>query len=108
VKETITDGRGNVVVAAGTVINPLAIKPLTKKVYFIDAKDARQLQWVKKGIAANDKVILLGGSIFKASEVLQRHVYMDINGLYGRMKIRSLPSVVSQEGVKLKVEEVAL
>lgn len=107
VRESIKDDRGGIIVAAGTSLNPLAIKPLTKKLFFIDAKDERQLRLVKAQAAANDKIILLGGSVFKAGEFLNRRVYMDINGLYGRMKIRSLPSIVSQEGSKLKVQEVA-
>lgn len=107
VKESIRDDRGNIIVAAGTSLNPLAIKPLTKKLFFIDAKDERQLRLVKAQATTNDKIILLGGSVFKAGEFLKQRVYMDINGLYGRMKIRSLPSIVSQEGYKLKVQEVA-
>lgn len=108
VKETITDGRGRVVVAAGTVINPLAINPLTKRVFFIDGKDARQLQLVQRHAAPEDKVILLAGSVLKASNQLKRMVYMDIPGLHKRMQIRNLPSIVSQEGTMLKVQEVAL
>lgn len=108
VKETITDGRGNVVVAAGTKINPLAVKPLTKKVFFIDAKDERQLHLVKQQASPNDKVILLGGSAFTANKFLKRTVYLDIPGLHKRMQVRKLPSVVSQQGQMLKVQEIAL
>lgn len=107
VKETITDGNGRLVVAAGTKINPLVIAPLTKKLFFIDAKDPRQLQLVKKLADPNDKIILLGGSVFKAGEFLKRQVYLDVPGFHTRMKIKSLPSIVSQEGDKLKVQEVA-
>lgn len=108
VPETITDGRGNVVAAAGTKINPLAIKPLTKKVFFIDARDQRQLDLVKQHASGNDKVILLGGSVFKANKYLKRMVYLDIPGLHKRMQVRKLPSVISQQGQLLKVQEIAL
>ena len=107
VKKTITDGNGRIVVAEGTKINPLAIIPLTKKLFFIDAKDARQLQLVKTLAEPNDKVILLGGSVFKASEFLQRHVYLDIPGLAFRMKVKYLPSIVSQDGDMLKIQEIS-
>lgn len=107
VKTSIKDDKGTVIVPAGMAINPLKIKPLTKKLFFIDAKDDRQLQLVKQRAQSNDKIILLGGSVFKAGEVLKRKVYMDITGLYGRMKIQKLPSIVSQDGEKLKVEEVS-
>lgn len=106
-KETVMDGKGGVVVAAGTKFNPLAIIPLTKKIFFIDAKDQRQLQLVKNQAEPNDKVILLGGSVFTAGEFLNRPVYLDIPGLAFRMKVKNLPSIVSQEGDKLKIQEVA-
>ncbi|MFN5095839.1 MAG: hypothetical protein ACK5BY_02920 [Limnohabitans sp.] len=107
VAETITDGRGRVVVAAGTKINPLAIRPLSKKVYFIDAKDPKQIQLVRRTAAPNDKVILLGGSVFAASKAIGRSVYLDVPGLHTKMRIRRLPSVVSQEGLYLKIQELA-
>lgn len=106
VQESIKDTKGNVIVAAGTVINPLAVKPLTKKLFFIDAKDIKQLAYVKANANPRDKVIAMGGSVLAASEYLKRHVYMDKNGLYARMKVRAVPSVVSQVGVELKIEEL--
>ena len=107
VKETITNGNGGIVVAAGTKINPLVISPLTKNLFFIDARDQRQLLLVKKLAEPEDKIILLGGSVFKAGEFLKRRVYLDVPGFHTRMKIKNLPSIVSQEGDKLKVQEVA-
>ncbi len=106
VTETITDGRGSLVVAAGTKINPLAVIPMTKKLFFIDAKDPKQIRLAKTSAAPEDKIILLGGSVFKASHALGRNVYLDVPGLHTRMKIKHLPSVVSQEGVLLKVQEI--
>lgn len=106
-KETVRSPSGAVLIAAGTRVNPLTIKPLTKKVFFIDARDGRQLQLVKEQATSNDKIILLGGSIFKAGEFLGRRVYLDVPGLAKTMQIRVLPSIVSQEGDKLKVQEVA-
>lgn len=108
VRETIKDTQGNVIVAAGTTINPLAIKPLTKSLFFIDAKDAKQIRLVQQRAKPNDKVILLGGSVFNAGKALNRRVFLDVPGLHKRMKIHVLPSIVSQEGIHLKVEEVKL
>jgi conjugal transfer pilus assembly protein TraW len=109
--ETITndipDGRGGVIARAGMKINPLGVMPLTKKLFFIDARDQRQLELVKTQAQSNDKIILLGGSVFKAGAYLKRHVYLDVPGLHTRMQIKHLPSIVSQDGLKLKVQEVA-
>ena len=105
--ETVRAPSGNLILAAGSRVNPLTIKPLTKKVLFIDARDEKQLRLAKEVASPNDKIILLGGSVFKAGEYLGRRVYLDIPGLAKRMQIRALPSIVSQEGDKLKVQEVA-
>lgn len=107
VPETIKDTAGNLIVAAGTKINPLAIRPLTKSLFFIDAKDDRQIRLVLARARPNDKVILLGGSVFKAGQLLKRKVFLDVPGLHKRMKIYFLPSIVSQEGERLRVEEIA-
>jgi conjugal transfer pilus assembly protein TraW len=106
VKENYTDGQGRLIVAAGTRINPLQIMPLTYKLFFIDAKDERQLQLVKTRASTTDKIILLGGSVFKAGEFLKRRVYLDIPGLNNRMMIKKLPSIVTQSGNVLQIEEV--
>jgi hypothetical protein len=87
-------------------INPLKIRPLTKKVFFIDAGSARQLAYVKANAARNDKVIALAGPVLKAADVLKRHVYMDVTGLAAKMKVTAMPSVASQVGLVLKIEEV--
>lgn len=107
VKETITNGNGVVVVAAGTKINPLVISPLTKKLFFIDARDQRQLLLVKKLAEPEDKIILLGGSVFKAGEFLKRRVYLDVPGFHTRIEDQE-PSIHRlPRGRQLKVQEVA-
>lgn len=108
VQYTVKDDRGNIIAPAGMRINPLKFKPLTKKVFFIDARDSRQLDLVKKRATAQDKIILLAGSLFKAGKELQRSVYVDTPNLHVIMKISKMPSIASQEGDKLRVEEVVL
>ena len=104
---TYTDGRGRVVAKAGTKVNPLAIIPLNKRLFFIDGRDAKQIALTKAQARPMDKVILMAGSVYKASDALQRHVYLDIPGLHKRMKIQNLPSIVSQRGDMLLVQEIA-
>ena len=106
VPDSIKDHNGVVIVPAGTKVNPLKIRPLTKKVFFIDAGSAKQLAYVKANAAKNDKIIALAGPVLKAADVLKRHVYMDVNGLAAKMKVTGMPSVASQVGHELKIEEV--
>lgn len=108
VKDTIRGPDGTVIVAAGTKINPLVLGGLSKKLFFIDAKDDRQIDLVKRRAGPLDKIILLGGSVFTAGDKLKRRVYLDVPGLHKRMNIKFLPSIASQDGPLLKVEEVKL
>lgn len=108
VKDAIEDGQGNVIVPAGMAINPLKVMPLTKKLFFIDARDEKQIAWIKSTASKKDKVIVMAGSVMKAGRALNRRVYMDIPGLHTRMKIQHVPSVVSQQDLMLKVHEVVL
>jgi len=108
VDETLRDEDGNIIVLKGTRINPLQIRPLTKRIFFIDASNKRHLDYVKKNAAFNDRIIALAGSVLKAGEYLDRHVYMDIVGLSHSMKVKAFPAVVSQVGTQLKIEELRL
>jgi len=108
VEDTIRDDDGNIIVLKGARINPLQIRPLTKRVFFIDAGDIKQLDYVKRHAAANDRIIALAGSVLKAGEYLDRHVYMDMVGLSQRMQVQAFPSVVLQSGNLLRIEELKL
>ena len=106
--ENVLDDQGTVIAVKGTKLNPLRVLPLTKQVFFIDARDEKQIEWVRKAAGSKDKIIVLGGSVLKAGEQLKRRVYMDIPGLHKRMQISNVPSLVSQQDVLLKIQEVKL
>lgn len=107
VDKDIKTPEGQLIAPKGMRINPLEIKPLTKKLFFIDASDKRQMDLVKARASDEDKIILLGGSFFGAQDYLQRRLYLDVTGLHTQMKITRLPSIAYQSGVLLKVDEVA-
>jgi type-F conjugative transfer system protein TraW len=107
VSKPIYDNKNQLIVAAGTVINPLKNKPLNKKVFFIDWRIPAQLDFVKKQAGPSDKVILLAGNLWTTQKYLNRNAYLDM-GLSQRMQIQVTPSVASQgENFKLKIEEIA-
>ena len=111
VNQNIKDTKGRIVVSAGTRVNPLTVKPLTKKFYFIDGRDQKQLELVKQTAGARDSIILTAGSVFKSQEYLHRSVFIDQNPagvLSTRMKITVAPSIASQSGSNLKIEEFKL
>ena len=102
----ITDGRGNIVVAAGTRVNPLDTLSWGKPLLFINGDDVEQVAWAKN--RAGD-IVLVNGAPLELSQALDRSVYFDQGGvLVQKFKLEALPAIVEQEGKQLKVSEVKI
>jgi conjugal transfer pilus assembly protein TraW len=115
---------GKILHKAGTKVNPLEHMDLSRRLFFIDARIAAQLAWLKEQLnkqlakqeqkeQVEDRVILVSGSVFKLQELLgeknANKVYFDQAGeLTSKFGIKASPAIVVQEGLKLKIEEVAL
>ena len=103
-----TDGK--VIVAPGTRINPLDTVSLSKSLLFIDARDAPQLARAKQLVdepGSRIKVILTAGSYLDLMRRWQRPVFFDQEGrLTAKLGIRHVPALVSQEGSRLRIDEL--
>ena len=112
VGENITDGKGNILVAAGTRQNPLAVVSLSKYLIFFDGRDARQVAWAREAIARFEgkvKPILVAGSYLALMQRWQLPVYFDQQGaLTRKLGITHVPALVSQEGLQLRIDEFPL
>ncbi len=106
----ITDADGNVIVTPGTKVNPLDTVSLSKTLLFIDARDAAQVGRARNIIDERNgkvKVILTGGSYLDLMRRWKRPVFYDQQGaLTDKLGIRHVPALVSQEGKRLKIEEI--
>ena len=111
-ERNITDDQGRLLFAAGTRKNPLEVVSLSKRLLFFDARDRRQLaqaQQLARQHGAGLKLILTGGSYLELMKAWQVRVYYDQQGtLTRRLGIRQVPALVSQEGLRLRVDELAL
>lgn len=106
--EDIKDHLGNLLVRAGTKVNPLQYTPLTKSLIFIDGRDPAQVAYAKKRTDEHprDKVILVAGSFLKLNREWKRPTYFDQRGhLTSRLGIKRVPAIVTQSGTLLRVEE---
>lgn len=108
IQRDIADADGNVIYPAGTVINPLDYRGLSKTLCFIDGDDRRQVEWLnemcpyQKGF----KHILVNGSAIELSKEQGSRFYFDQHGtLVDRFAIEHVPAVVRQSGKVLYVEE---
>lgn len=108
----VSDAKGNLLFPAGTRKNPLEVVSLSRPLLFFDGRDPRQVQHASRLLAAPQsriKPILTGGSYLALIKRWQRPVYFDQQGaLTRRLGIQQLPALVTQEGLRLRIDEVVL
>ena len=108
----VVDDQGRVLFAAGTRRNPLEVVALSKRLLFFDARDPRQVRQARRLIEVHGgrvKPILVGGSYLDLMKAWRVRVYYDQNGTLTRqLGIAQVPALVSQEGLRLRIDELVL
>ena len=108
----ITDPQGRLMFAAGTRKNPLKVVSLSRHLLFFDARDPRQVKHARElsgRYAGRIKPILTGGSYLDLMKAWRVPVYYDQSGtLTRRFGIRQVPALVSQDGLRLRIDELGL
>lgn len=108
----VFDDKGQLLFAAGTRKNPLEVVALSKHLLFFDARDQRQVARARELIAfyqGRAKPILVGGSYLDLMKAWRLRVYYDQQGLLTRrLGITQVPAIVSQEGLRLRIDELVL
>lgn len=106
----LVDEQGHLLFAAGTRKNPLEVVALSKHLLFFDARDQDQVERARQLIElyhGKVKPILVGGSYLDLMKAWQRPVYYDQQGaLVRRLGIGAVPALVSQEGLRLRIDEM--
>jgi conjugal transfer pilus assembly protein TraW len=106
----IKDAEGKTVVAAGTTVNPLDYVSLTEWLLFFDGNDPRQVRLAEaigKRFDWAVKPILVGGGPLDLMRKWKRRVFFDQGGsLTGRLGIANVPAMVTQEGKRLRIDEL--
>jgi conjugal transfer pilus assembly protein TraW len=101
--------RGELLFPAGTKRNPLDIVSLSRRLLFFDARDPKQAAWAKRLMATSPgfKPILTGGSYLDLMRAWRVPVFYDQQGsLTSRLGIQQVPALVSQEGRRLRIDEL--
>ena len=108
VERDIVAADGTVIAAAGTRIEPLAHHPLTRDLLFIDGTRPSEVAWAL-GYARPAKIVLLAGRPFDLARSHGRPFFFDQDGtLSARFGLAATPSLVTPEGLKLRITEIAL
>jgi conjugal transfer pilus assembly protein TraW len=107
VDRNIADGKGRVIIAAGSRVNPLDTVPLRSPLVFLDGDDPAQLAWaVRRFNPTKAKLILVRGAPLELMKARQRRFYFDQGGtLVKHFGIRAVPATVEQQGRVLIVTE---
>lgn len=106
----VHDAEGRLMFAAGTRANPLDVVSLSRRLLFFDGRDPRQVAQAHRLIAGYGglvKPILTAGSYLDLMQAWRSPVYYDQHGLLTkRLGIRQVPALVSQEGRRLRIDEL--
>ena len=94
----------------GTTKNPLEVVSLSKHLLFFDGSDSEQVRHARALIdryGGNVKPILVAGSYLDLMKTWQLSVYFDQQGaLTTKCGITQIPAMVSQEGLRLRIDEI--
>jgi len=109
---------GRVLYKAGTRVNPLDYMDLDRRLFFVDGREKKQVEWLKSRLLTDsssgenkieDRIILVGGSPMELKDKLGFEVYFDQAGeLTTRFGIKGSPALAEQDGKSLKIVEVAV
>ncbi|EER58745.1 type-F conjugative transfer system protein TraW [Acidovorax delafieldii 2AN] len=106
----ILGASGELMFAAGTKANPLDVVSLSRHLLFFDARDSRQVRQARELMVRYQgkvKPILTGGSYLDLMKSWRIPVYYDQQGLLTRrLGIAQVPALVSQEGRRLRIDEM--
>ncbi|GJL52942.1 MAG: hypothetical protein NPIRA02_00740 [Nitrospirales bacterium] len=111
VPSDVTEPQSGLVLAtAGTRINPLAHVQLDETYVILDATDPKQVEVMDRTISgtAQHKVIVMvtAGDVFPLVKRWQRPVYWANAAIMERFGVEAVPSIVTQEGPRFRIEEV--
>jgi conjugal transfer pilus assembly protein TraW len=108
VDREVKDHKGQLMISKNQCINPLTLVHTLETLLFFDATQPLQVEWARNQ-PQPVKWVLTKGRPLELEERENRPIYFDQNGmLVKKFGIQKLPAKVSQEGLKLKVEEIPL
>ena len=117
--EDLKDHQGKIIYKKGHKVNPLAEISFGPDMLFINGEDEAQVTWaINYGrepfvnhscSKTTSKIILTKGSPIDLEEKLGVKFYFDQAGsITSKLGIKQVPSVVSQDNLRLKIQEIKL
>ena len=108
--QDIVDHEGNVLWPAGTKVNPLEYIAMSQQWLFFDGDDPEQTAWARDYLQRYPnqvRPILVQGAVLELAKAWDTRLYFDQHGSYvKKFGIKAVPALISQEGKKLRIDEV--
>jgi conjugal transfer pilus assembly protein TraW len=106
--DDLRDEKGQLLFARGTRANPLNTMTLSKGLLLFDARDRDQVAWATRELARSPALpVLVAGSYGELMRRWNRPVYFDQGGaLVRRFGLSQVPARITQDGTRLRIEEV--
>jgi len=112
ITEDIEDNFGNLIASAGTKVNPLEHVSMQESLLFIRGDKTEHLSLIDKLLEEKKgkiKIIFVSGKPLEQMREKGVRIYFDQGGaLVNRFDITTVPAIVEQEGMLLKITEVPL
>ena len=106
VARDIRTADGALIAAAGTRVNPLERVTLTRDLLFVDGRREAEIAWALEH-AGPAKIVLLAGRPLDPMRRHARPFFFDTGGrLAARFGLRFTPSLVAQDGTRLRITEI--
>ncbi len=106
----LKNANGDIVLPVGTTVNPLDTVSLSETLLFYNADDLDQVRWAQRQdeqLKGKDKLILVKGSVISQITLFKKSVFFDQGGrLTTRFGITQIPAIITQQGNRLKIQEV--
>jgi len=105
VARDIRTADGTLIAAAGTRVNPLERMTLARDLLFVDGRREAEIAWALAH-GRPSKIVLLAGRPLELMRRYRRPFFFDQGGrLAARLGLRLTPSLVAQDGNRLRITE---
>ena len=101
----VKDQHGKIIYPKGFQFNPLEHVRLPQRLMFISEADT---DWAKDHLKETDMIMITSGDYRNIAVTLQRPVFILTPPVKDRLALQFVPSIVTQEGSTLRIEEHAI
>jgi len=107
----IKDQYGRVIYPKGFKFNPARYVHLSYGIIVINANRKKEIEWLKKSGYLHSiawRIFITDGSWYDTIKELKQQVYYCLPQIEKRFKLKHTPSIITQVGDKIRVQEICL